>query len=176
MAAKSNTLKNSIRKPVKTSILDTKIYRTKVQADVPFMKEKILPAGRYITRITAVQEAVSSSGDAAIDFCYEFSNAKGVVAEAKERCVIDSFHYEKLINALLDAGLPEGATIADTVGIVEDVVIAYPRKGALGLIQQRKPHECKNVTTPTSATEDEEEEDVLVEEDDDEFDFTFDDD
>lgn len=177
MATKNNTLKNSLNKSTKASVLNTKIHRSQVQKKVPFINEDILPPGKYVTKITAVSEAVTENAKPAVDLCYQFTNLKGEVVEAKERYVVDGYYFEKLGDALIDAGLPDGATISEAVGLSERVTVAYPRKGALGHIQQRKPNESKNVTPPTSvAYEDEEEEDALVEEDDDEFDFDLDDD
>lgn len=149
MPAKKTMLKSPQKKSSNASILNTKIYRSKTPKSIPFITEKLLPAGRYISKVIAVHEATSNSGDAAIDLCYEFTDSNGVVVEAKERCVVGSYRHEILGEALLDAGLPEGATLADAVGLCEDVYISFPRKGALGIIQKRSPH--KSTAVPFSS-------------------------
>ena len=176
MPVKETKLRTTPKKSEKNSVLDTTIHRSRVQKKVPFINEELIPAGKYTTKITAVMEAVTENAKPAVDLCYQFTNQKGEEVEAKERYVLGGYYFEKLGDALIDAGLPDGATISEAVGITERVTVVYPRKGALGHIQQRSPYKNKNVTPPTSTdSEDDEEEDVIVEDDDD-FSFELDDD
>lgn len=176
MPAKKTMLKSPHKKSSNASILNTRIYRSKTQKNIPFITEKLLPAGKYIAKVIAVHEAISNSGDEAIDLCYEFTDSNDVVVEAKERCVIGSYHYERLGEALLDAGLPEGATLADAVGLCEDVYISFPRKGALGIIQQRSPHKSTAVPFSSAVPSVGETDDDSVATDDTEIDAEFEDD
>lgn len=177
MAAKDNKLRTTLKKSEKKSVLDTTIHRSQVQKKIPFIKEDILPPGKYVTKITAVSEAVTENSKPAVDLYYEFTNQKGEVVEAKERYIISGYYFEKLGDALIDAGLPDGAVISEAVGLKERVTVTYPRKGYIGRIQHRSPNISKTVTPPTSVTAEEYEEDMLVEEEDedDEFDFELDD-
>lgn len=55
------------------------------------------------------------------------------------------YHLQRLIDALIDAGLPEGAPLTDAVGIEEEISVVYPQEGGLGKIKNRRPAGQKKV-------------------------------
>lgn len=106
---------------------------------VPMLKADKVPAGTYHSVILAVIDAVSEDDKPMADVIYRFTSSSGKVIEAKIRYPIVGYHIERLIDALIDAGLPEGSPLTDAVGIEEDVVVVYPQEGALGKIKNRRP-------------------------------------
>ena len=172
MAIRDSLSRTNGRKTSKISATDTIVRRKPAQKNVPFLSESAVPAGRYVSEIVAVHEAVTDKGKAAVDMCYTFTDAHGNVVEAKERFAIDGYYFEQLCEALLDAGLPDGAKISQAVGITESVDVAYPRPGAIGRIKTRTPY-AKSVSNKSRMVDsaavdyDDSTEDIV--EDDDEF-------
>lgn len=167
MSLKDSLSRSNHRRQNTTSATDTVIRRKNVQKSVPFLKEDVVPAGKYVSEIIAVYDAVTDKSKDAVDIHYTFTDCEGNVVVAKERYVIDGYYFELLGEALLDAGLPNGAKISQAVSITEDVVVTYPRPGAIGRIQSRVPHRKKMVST--SVTDDQCNANIDSEDDDSDF-------
>lgn len=174
---KTHTTKNT-----PTSVADIVVHRSQqTKKKVPMLTADVVPAGSYHSRIIAVEDACSDEGKQMADVTYRFTDAGGKSREARVRYPLAGYHIEKLIDALIDAGLPEGAPLTDAVGIEEEVTVTFPHEGALGKIKHRKPTTrtvaptvkkpaSKQVPTKNRKTlaEDEEDEEIL-EDDDSEF-------
>lgn len=173
MSIRDSISRTNSRKTSKVPATDTIVRRKPAKKNVPFLSESVVPAGRYVSEIVAVYEAVTDKGKAAVDVHYSFTDAHGNVVEAKERFAIDGFYFEQLCEALLDAGLSDGAKISQAVGITESVDVTYPRPGAIGRIKTRTPY-AKSVSNKSrmaaSAAVDYDDSTEDVVEDDDEFD------
>lgn len=165
---KRTTAKNS------ASVLTRPLTRSKVQKEVPYLKEKIVPAGSYTANIVSVSEAITQGGNEAIDIVYQLCNPDGRTFEAKERLVFDSYPYSILVNHFFEAGLlNDDATLADIVGICEEVTVVYPYKGSFGSFQNRQPCQQKSVAHHKAAKQsilavdaDEEDDDDFLEDED----------
>lgn len=162
---------------ISKSVTDLRIRRQKKSKAVPMLTAEILPAGAYRSEILAIDDATCASGKPAADVTYHFTNADGISVEAKIRYPVDGFYFGILADALIDAGLPDGAPLTEAVGIQEEVTIAYPYEGALGKIQTRRPvgvakqvpsstkrrPSLGRVTAKTSYVEDEDEDEDEIE-------------
>ena len=118
---------------------DVILRRSKTTSVAPMLTEKIAPAGTYTSRIASVAMAKTERGADAVDVSYELTSASGKVVQGRLRYELDGFHFEKLADALIDAGLEEGSSIVDAVGIEEEIVLTYPHRGSLGKIKERRP-------------------------------------
>lgn len=167
--------KNKNKTNNERSVLNTVIHRTTAQKDVPFVKEDVVPAGRYRAEIVGVFDARTEKGKEAIDVVYSLANADGFSVRAKERYVMGGYRLEQLCEHWLTSGLlTEGTTYGDILGIVESVTVSYARKDALGTLQDRRPWKektVKSVTTTNSTLRvaEDEEEDILPLDDDDDY-------
>lgn len=158
------------------SVLNRTLTRSKVQMQVPFLKEKIIPAGTYTATIVSVSEAITNGGDEAIDVVYKLCDPNGRIFETKERLIWDSRPYYNLVDHLIDTGLlGEGSVVGDMVGACETVTVVYPYKGAFGSFQDRQPCQQKPVAPhkvvkqdllAEDPDEDEEDDDDLLDDDD----------
>lgn len=122
------------------------VRRRRSNRSAPMLTADVVPAGEYRSKIISITGSFCSDGTPAVDVIYCFADGSGRSAEAKIRYPLSGVHLERLFDALLDAGLPEGAPLTDAVGIVEEVVVAYPYDGALGKIKMRRP-----AASPTSS-------------------------
>lgn len=144
--SQNKSLKKTSKNAGNHSVLETVIYRTEEQKVIPFITEDRVPAGQYIAEISAVLPAVTGDGKAAVDICYIFTDAQGLRIEAKERCSIEGYRFQKYCDHLIDAGLLQNAfKISQMVGVTESVSVVYAHKNALGLLQDRKPYQGKKV-------------------------------
>lgn len=167
---------NKKRTATKVSVLNRPLTRSKVQKEVPYLKEKIIPAGSYTATIVSVSEAITNGGDEAIDVVYKLCDPNGRIFEAKERLIWDSRPYNLLVDHLYDEGLLVGdSEVGDMVGICEEVTVAYPYKGSFGTFQNRQPCQQKPVAPhkvvkqdllAEDPDEDEEDDDDLLDDDD----------
>lgn len=121
-----------------TSLDEILVRRSSAKKSLSMLTEDIVPAGKYRTRVENVLLTKTSKDQPAVDVVYRFSNGD-FEATAGIRYPVDSLYFEKLCDALIDAGLPEEAPINEAVGIEEDVVVVYPYKGSLGNFSSRKP-------------------------------------
>ena len=166
-------LNSKKRAATKASVLNRPLTRSKVQKEVPYLKEKYVPAGSYTATIVSVAEAITYGGVEAIDVVYQLCNPDGCTFEAKERLIWDSRPYNQLIDHLFDEGLLVGdAEVGDMVGICEEVTVWYPYKGAYGIFKNRQPCQQKPVAPRKTVKQDllaenpdEEEDDYLDDED-----------
>ena len=179
-----NNKKTASTKKSPSSVADIIVRRNhRQQKNVPMLTADKVPAGTYRSVILAVKDAVSDEGKPMADVVYRLTSSSGKVVEAKIRYPITGYHIERLFDALIDAGLPEGSPLKDAVGIEEDVTVVYPQEGALGKIKTRSPATKVVQATPQKsvpkkypqrvideADEDEFPEDVSGEDFDDEFD------
>lgn len=122
------------------SVADIVVRRSKQpKKKAPMLTSNIVPAGVYRSTIIAVEDAHNDEGNLMADLTYSFTDTGGKSREARVRYPIVGYHIEKLIDALIDAGLPEESPLTDAVGIEEEVTIVYPHEGALGKIKSRQP-------------------------------------
>ena len=114
----------------------------------PMLTTEIVPAGTYRSVVLAVEDAHSEEGKAMADVTYRFTDAVGEATEARIRYPVTGYHIQRLVDALIDAGLPEGAPLTDAVGLEEEVTIVYPYEGALGKIKRRQPATQAAISAP----------------------------
>ena len=174
----SNCLKKNTRS-VAPNLNNIRIHRSQTQTTVPMLNQKVAPAGVYTSKIVAVTASkIESTNADAVDITYELTADDGRVTQGRIRYEIGGYHFDRLGDALLDAGLPAGSSIVDAVGIEEQLEIIYPQRGSLAKIKSRCPLEStvatkqKPVAKPKSPAvevdEDDEFDDFLDDENDDE--------
>lgn len=133
----------SSRKPTNSkssqSVTDLRIHRQQNRKETPLLTSEILPAGKYYSEIIAIDDATCASGKPAADVTYRFTGKDGVSVTAKIRYPHKGYHIEQLFEAMLDAGLPDGAHLTEAVGVQEEVEVIYAYEGALGKIKTRRP-------------------------------------
>ena len=135
-----------------TPLNNVRIRRTKTTTTVPMLNQKIAPAGTYASKIVAVTAAkIENTKADAVDVIYELTGADGKAVQGRVRYEIGGYHFDRLGDALLDAGLPEGSSIVDAVGIEEQLEIVYPHKGSLAKIKDRRPLAATAVPTQKAA-------------------------
>ena len=123
-----------------TSLSNVRIRRSKTQTVIPMLKEKVAPAGTYTSRIAAVTASkIDGTNADAVDITYELTANDGKVVQGRIRYEIGGYHFDRLGDALIDAGLPDGSPITDAVDIQEEITIVYPHRGALAKIKDRRP-------------------------------------
>ena len=159
LTAKINRTEKSAHKG---SLSNLKIVRGSAKsAEYAFPKPKLVPAGKYHSKIVDILESVTKNGDEAIDVHYEFDD--GVHRyRIKMRYPVESTHFEALCDALIDAGVPENTSIKKAVGIEEMVVLDYPDGATMGSIVSRSPINATAVT----AVDDDDDYDMLDDDDD----------
>lgn len=119
-----------------------RIHRSQSQTTVPMLNEKVAPAGVYTSKIVAVTASkIESTNADAVDITYELTADDGRVTQGRIRYEIGGYHFDRLGEALIAAGLPDGSPITDAVGTIEEIEIVYPRKGSLAKIKSRCPIE-----------------------------------
>lgn len=134
-----NTKKSNTKK-ILSSVTDVVARRSQQkQSKAPMLTTNVIRAGTYHSTVISVEDALNDEGKAMADVTYRFRDERGRTTEARVRYLLDGYHISKLIDAWMDAGLPEGAPLTDAVGIEEEVTIVYPHEGALGKIKNRKP-------------------------------------
>ena len=164
-----NSKKNTTKKSP-TSVADIVVRRSQQsKKKVSMLTADKVPAGTYHSVILAVKDAVSDDGKPMADVIYRLTSPGGKVAEARIRYPIPGFHLDRLIDALIDAGLPEESPLTDAVGIEESLTIVYPQEGALGKIKSRSPASKVVQTTPQMPVQKKRPQRVIDDTDDDEF-------
>ena len=137
------SLSSTLRKNKNTTaapLSNVRIHRSKTQTVIPMMKQSVVPAGTYTSRITAVTASKIENTQAdAVDVIYELTADDGKVVLGRIRYELGGYHFDRLADALIDAGLPEGSSIVDAVGIEEELEISYPHQGSLAKIKSRRP-------------------------------------
>lgn len=117
-----------------------RIHRSQTQTTVPMLNEKVAPAGVYISKIVDVTASkIETTNADAVDLIYELTADDGRVVQGRIRYEIGGYHFDRLGEALIAAGLPDGSPITDAVGTIEEIEIVYPRKGSLAKIKSRHP-------------------------------------
>lgn len=122
-----------------TQIVARRSQQNQQKKQIPMLTADKVPAGTYHSTVAAMADSVCSNGDAAIDVVYQLTDSAGKAVQARVRYPVDGYHFNRFVDAMLDAGLEEGAALSDAVGLEEEVTIAYPFTGALGKIQTRSP-------------------------------------
>ena len=119
-----------------------RIHRSQSQTTVPMLNEKVAPAGVYTSKIVDVTASkIETTNADAVDLIYELTADDGRVVQGRIRYEIGGYHFVRLGEALIAAGLPDGSPITDAVGTIEEIEIVYPRKGSLAKIKSRCPIE-----------------------------------
>lgn len=140
MPGLTNKKSHPTTKNTPASVADIVVRRSRQsKKKTPMLTAEIVPAGTYHSAVLAVEDACSAEGKPMADVTYRFTNAGGEATEARIRYPVTGYHIQRLVDALIDAGLPEGAPLIDAVGLEEEVTIVYPFEGALGKIKGRKP-------------------------------------
>jgi hypothetical protein len=159
LTAKLNRTEKSISKG---SLSNLKIVRSSPKSvDYAFPKPKLIPKGQYRSKIVDIFESTTKQGDDAVDVHYEFTNGNQRY-RVKMRYPVESSHFEALCDALIDAGVPENASIKKAIGVEETVELAYPNGTTMGSIISRSPIN----TTTVEAVEDDDDYDMLDDGDD----------
>ena len=122
--------------------------QTKQKQPVPMMTASVVPAGTYHSCVVSIADSVCANGDAAIDVVYELTSSDGKTVQARVRYPSDGYHLAQFVDAMLDAGLEEGAGLCDAVGLEENLTIVYPFIGSLGKIKTRSPANAAVQTAP----------------------------
>ena len=158
-------LNRSSRGANKGSLSNLKIVRGSAKSvEYVFPKRKLVPAGKYHTKIVDVLESVTKNGDQAIDVHYDFDDGAHRY-HIKMRYPLESSHFEALCEALINAGVPENANITRAVDVEEMVELDYPNGATIGSIVSRSPV----MSTAAEAVE-EDDYDMLDDEEDDDLD------
>lgn len=175
MSARSS---NSRKAPAvsKTSAVDRKITRKAHAKQFSFAKPGVVPAGRYDSKIVDVEESKTKAGEQSVDFLYELTSSSGRKHHVRMRYPFDSFYYEELCEALLDAGLTEDSKLSDAVGLEEQVVLEYPNGEHIGSFTSRSPVSRKASNGKGSHSEAVEGEEIEAVEDEDQDEEDLDDD
>ena len=135
---------NSVRakKNPANPLSNIRIHRSQTQTTVPMLNEKVAPAGVYTSKIVDVTASkIETTNADAVDLIYELTADDGRVVQGRIRYEIGGYHFDRLGEALIAAGLPDGSPITDAVGTIEEIEIVYPRKGSLAKIKSRCPIE-----------------------------------
>ena len=158
LAARVNRSEKSASKG---SLSNLRIVRGSAKsAEYAFPKPKLVPAGQYRSKIVDILESVTKNGDEAIDVHYDFDD--GVHRyRIKMRYPVESSHFEALCDALIEAGIPENASIKKAVGIEETVVLDYPDGATMGSIVSRSPI----IATAVEAVDEDDDYDMLDDDD-----------
>lgn len=170
------TTKRSTPKKNSTTLDNIRIRRSNTQTIVPMLTSKIAPAGTYASRIAAVTASkIENSSADAVDITYELTDSSGKVVQGRLRYEIGGYHFDRLGDALIAAGLPDGSPITEAVGICEELEIVYPQRTSLAKIKARRPMSvAKTQQSKADAATDEDEDyieddDILVDEDEEDF-------
>lgn len=135
-----------------TSLSNVRIRSSKTQnTATPMLTQKVAPAGIYTSKISAVTMSKTQQGEESIDVTYELTDANGKVAQGRIRYPLDSYHFDRLSNALVAAGLPNGSPIVDAIGVTEEIELVYPQKNSLAKIKSRRPLAASAVPTQKAA-------------------------
>lgn len=135
------TTKKMSNKKTHSSVTQMVAHRsqTKQKKSVPMMTASVVPAGTYRSRVASIADAECASGDAAIDVVYQLTDSTGKVVQARVRYPMEGYHLAQFVDAMMDAGLEDGAGLCDAVGLEENLTIVYPFTGSLGKIKSRSP-------------------------------------
>lgn len=137
---------------ITNSLNRIRIRSTTTQNTVaPMLTQKVAPAGIYTSKISAVTMSKTQQGEESIDVTYELTDANGKVAQGRIRYPLDSYHFDRLSNALVAAGLPNGSPIIDAIGVTEEIELVYPQKNSLAKIKNRSPLAASAVPTQKAA-------------------------
>ena len=158
-----------------TPLNNVRIRRTKTPTTVPMLTAKIAPAGVYASKIVAVTASkIDTTNADAVDVTYELTGTDGKIVQGRVRYEVGGYHLDKLLDALAEAGVPEGSSITEAVGIEEQLEIVYPQRGSLAKIKSRRPmtetvapkKPAAKPKAPTVDTDEDEEYDDFLDEDD----------
>lgn len=108
-------------------------------AAVPMARRSIIPAGRYVSKITSITPTKTSAGAEAVEVVYGLTDAHGKQLKMREVIPINSFPYTRFSDAMIAAGLSNGGDILDAVGVEEKITIEYSDPHGLGHISKRTP-------------------------------------
>ncbi len=123
----------------KPSAADLTIKRKPKAKNFAFAKPGVVPAGQYRSEIVAAEDSKTKAGEAAVDVLYELIADSGKKFHVRMRYPLESYYFEELCEALLDAGLTEDNKISDAVSVKETVVLDYPDDSRIGSFVDRWP-------------------------------------
>ena len=102
-----------------------------------FPTENTVPEGHYWIRIDNISESITTTGKTAIDVYYTFQDETGKLHKVKMRYTDGSIAQDEFFDAMVEAGVDEGADITDAIGITEEIDFEYV--GNFGAIKNRIP-------------------------------------
>lgn len=102
-----------------------------------FPTENIVPEGHYWIRVDDISESITTTGKSAIDVYYTFQDENEKLYKVKMRYADGSIAQDEFFDAMVEAGVNDGADIADTIGITEEIDLEYV--GNFGVIKNRIP-------------------------------------
>lgn len=142
MNKKTGGLTASVKKTKPGSVskgVGATIRRSSKTTSYAFAKEKVVPPGSYRSQIADVQMSETKSGAEAVDVHYDLTDPAGKKYHVKMRYPVDSYYFEELCDALVDAGIPENADISAAIGVTETIELAYDEDSSFGSFVSREP-------------------------------------
>ena len=135
------TVKNSYTRKAsaKPSAVERTVKRTAKASNYAFAKPGVVPPGEYRSKIVGMEETMTRAGEEAVDVLYELTDSSGKQYHIRARYPTDGYYFDKLCDALLNAGLPDGSKLSDGIGIEEEVTLDYPDGGRIGNFVDRRP-------------------------------------
>lgn len=138
-----------------------------ISGEYDFPYADTVPAGGYIATIIDIIDSETKKKKQAIDILYDLEDSDGSVYNILERYPIKSTYIITLTKKLKAEGFVKNH-LAEAIGAVEDIVIAYADDDAIGEITSRSRHKApapksqgslgsrsrKNIPTPAPDDED----------------------
>ena len=121
--------------------MSKKITIRRNYSEYRFPTPETVPAGRYWTRIEDIRESITSAGRTAIDvdYLFEEDSEEETLFHVRQRYADGSPAQDAFYDAMVNAGVPEGADITEAIGVTEYIDFSY--SGDFGIIKKRRPVE-----------------------------------
>lgn len=145
------------------------VKRSNKTASYAFAKESVVPPQTYQSQIADVLMTKTKSGNEAVDVHYDLTSSTGKRYHVKMRYPLDSFYFEELCDALIEAGVSENADISAAIGVTETVELAYDNDSVFGSFVSRNPRVADDATTTASRSKIDSLLDEFEDDDDDEW-------
>ena len=158
--------------------------RTAKSKKYVYAKKSQIPKGIYDAKIDAFVRSHTNAGDESHDVSFTLTDRDGNRYFLKNRIPDESRSMDNFLDAVFDAGLPEGASERDVVGIEMQVTVTYASGATYGDVSfsakpttnTNPPSEITKSSADTSTEDyDEWDDDVLLDDDDEDTDDDYDD-
>lgn len=103
-----------------------------------FPTPETVPEGHYWTRIDNISDSITTTSKTAIDVDYTFQDENGNLYQVRQRYADGSYAQDSFFDAMVDAGVPDGADVMKAVGVTEEIDFGYV--GDFGTIKSRCPY------------------------------------